>query len=507
MRLTSRPEAAWGLVLLTAAAGFFAFANPWGRFPLLVLLVPWGLAALARQAPAPGKAAKLGWLAGSLGSAASLYWIALPVHDYGSLPWILAVPCPLLLGSVLGLYSALFCWALHVSRRGLRPLAWGAFAGLAWIALEALRGWLFSGFPWLPLAAALAPWPVGIQAVGLVGAYGLSGLLAACGVWAGGPGTAPRLAACTLALVVFGYGLWAVDRPMETTGAISAVMAQGNIDQAAKWEEQTLPQAIQTYIGLTVPLLGTAPDIVIWPETSLTFFVQDRSRESEMVAAFVRKAGVPLLAGAPGYERAGREADIFNRAYLFGPGGAEGFYEKQHLVPFGEYAPFGRDVPVLSFLLQGVGAFTPGVRVAPLVSGRLAMGMLICYEVIFPELAQQRVEDGANILVSISNDAWFGFSAAPRQHLELATLRCVEQNRFMLRGTNTGITALIDPRGRILSETSLFTQTAMAVSGVGLVSEKSTYHRLHGWIEAGAALSALALLLLGAITTKRERDT
>ncbi|WP_243366683.1 apolipoprotein N-acyltransferase [Fundidesulfovibrio soli] len=507
MRPISRPDAGWALVLLVAAAGFFAFANPWGRFPALVLLVPLGLVCLARQAPTPGKAAKSGWLAGSLGAAASLYWTAIPGHDFGSLPWVLAVPCPLLLGAVLGLYTALFCWMLRVARRGLGPLALGVLAGLAWTGIEALRGWMFSGFPWLPLAVAFSPWPAAIQAAGVVGAYGLSGLLAACGVWAAGPGAAPRVAACALAMAVFGYGLWALERPVSSTSAASAVLVQGNIDQAAKWNEELLPRAVQTYIDLTTPLLASPPDIVIWPETSLTFFVQDRSRESDMVRAFVRKAGVPLLAGAPGYERTSREADIFNRAYLFGPGGEESYYEKQHLVPFGEYAPFGRDVPVLSFLLQGVGAFTPGVRVGPLRSGRLAMGMLICYEVIFPELAQQRVEDGANILVSISNDAWFGLSAAPRQHLELATLRCVEQNRSMLRATNTGITALIDPKGRILSETALFTQTATAVSGVPLVSETSPYHRLHGWIEAGAALAALALFLRSAITTKRERDT
>jgi len=164
-------------------------------------------------------------------------------------------------------------------------------------------------------------------------------------------------------------------------------------------------------------------------------------------------------------------------------------------------------VPILSALMQGVGAFTPGAKVSPLSHGRLAMGMLICYESIFPELAQRRVSDGANVLVNISNDAWFGRSAAPRQHLELAVMRAVEQNRFLLRATNTGITALIDPKGRVSGETALFVQAASAASGVGLLEEKTLYHRLHGWLEWGAALAALALWGLAAFTCKRTRGS
>ncbi|WP_243362875.1 apolipoprotein N-acyltransferase [Fundidesulfovibrio terrae] len=491
------------LVLLGTAAGFLAFANPVARLPLLVLGFPWVLAQLARQARDSRHALKLGWLTGAAAASASLYWIALPVHDYGFLPWILAVPCPLLMGAALGMYPAVFCWLLFATRESLRPMAWGALAGFSWIALEALRGWLFSGFPWLPLAAALVPWTPAIQAAALIGAYGLSGVLAACGVWLAGPGIASRAACAATLAALFTYGLWAVDQPVATSGECSAAMVQGNIDQAQKWEPDTLSRAIQQYADLSGPVLSPKPDVVIWPETALTFFVQEPGPESVQVKAFVKRAGVPLLAGAPGYERVGRNALVFNRAYLIAPSGQETFYEKEHLVPFGEYAPFGQDIPILSALLQGVGAFTPGTATAPLKAGRLAMGMLICYESIFPELAQKRVEAGANVLVNISNDAWFGRSAAPEQHLELARLRAVEQERFLLRATNTGYTALIDPKGRSSHQTQLFQEAAVAVTGVGLITETTVYHRLHGRLEAGAGLAALALLGFAAVKKRK----
>lgn len=501
-----RPDASWWLILLGAAASFLAFGNPVARLPFLVLAAPLAWALLAATAPDARRALKRGWLCGWLGASASLYWIAIPVHDYGFLPWVLAVPCPLLMGAVLGGYPALFCWAAHVAGRRLSPLALGGFAALAWTALEAAKGYLFSGFPWLPLAAALTPWPLAIQGVSVIGAYGLSGLLAGCGVWLAGPGALPRAVAALTLLLLAGHGAWALSRPVVTTGQFNAAMIQGNIDQAAKWDPQSLEQAVGSYIGLSRQVLASRPEVVIWPETALTFFVQEPSALSSMVRRFAAESGAAVLAGAPGYERRGRDADIFNRAYLVTGEGLGDFYDKEHLVPFGEYAPFGKGVPILSDLMQGVGAFTPGVKTAPLRHGRLAMGMLICYESIFPELAQARVAAGANVLVNISNDAWFGRSAAPRQHLELAVLRAVEQNRFLLRATNTGITALVDPRGRVSGETALFTEAAASVSGVGLVSETTVYHGLHGHLEFFSGFAALAVMALAAFTNKRARD-
>jgi len=498
----SGPSPLLGFALFSALSSFLAFANPFVRLPFLIVCAPWMLALIARQTSRARAAFKWGWISGALAASASLYWVVFPVHNYGLLPWPLAVPCPILMGMVLGVYPGLFCAALHIAGRSMRPLALGLFAGLAWTALEALRGWLFSGFPWLPLAVALTPWPVAIQSASIIGAFGLSGVLAACGVWLAGPGTMPRAAIAVTLVLLAGYGLWALQAPAPVDGRFNAAMIQGNVDQGVKWEPDTLDKVIRKYSALSRETLGQSPDVIIWPETALTFFVQQTSVERTLVEDFAKGQGIPLVAGAPGYERTPSGVRVFNRAYLFGPQGLGDFYDKEHLVPFGEYAPFGQDIPLLASLMQGVGAFTPGTRTAPLVSGRLAMGMLICYEAIFPGLARDRVAAGANVLVNISNDAWFGRSSAPRQHLELAAFRAVEQGRFLLRCTNTGITALISPNGRVTRETPLFEEAAVSVSGVGLISAKTVYYHIQGTLEALCALVALTLLAWAAFLKK-----
>ena len=204
-----------------------------------------------------------------------------------------------------------------------------------------------------------------------------------------------------------------------------------------------------------------------------------------------------MLVGTPGYVNAPvkRGYLLYNRAMLVDEnGGDAGHYDKEHLVPFGEYAPPGLDMPFLETLMQGVGDFTPGASVAPLRLGNLALGILICYETIFPELAQQRVADGANVLVNISNDAWFGTTSAPEQHLQLSVLRAVEQGRYVLRGTNTGISAIIDPHGRIAERGGLF--RAEVISGMATArAETTVFHRVQHLVwPVALALAALALL-------------
>ena len=497
------------LAALGAAGAFLAFANPVARFPLLIVLFPWCLGRLALSAQSPKRAFRLGWLCGTLAASAGLYWIALPVHDFGFLPWILAVPCPMAMGCVLGLYTGLFCWALARTRGAFGPVLWGVFAGLFWWGLEALKGWLFTGFPWFPLAEALVPWPWAIQSVNVVGAYGLSALLATVGVWLASaePGSKARpiLAALALSALLAGYGWWSLDRPLAPSGVFSAALIQGNVDQSVKWSPDVQEDTIRKYAGLSRETLFAKPDILLWPETAMPFFLQEQTPLSAMVRDFARQAGVPLVTGSPGFERAkGREVLVFNSAFLVNPDGAVSQYDKQHLVPFGEYAPFGSDIPILEALLQGVGAFTPGRRTAPLRWGRVAMGMLICYESIFPELAQKRVDDGANVLVNLSNDAWFGRSAAPVQQLELAALRAVEQGRSLVRATNTGISAVIDSRGRIAHPTGLFTDAAPVVDNISLFDDVTLFHLAHGWLEGLAGLAALGLLAFAALAKNRN---
>lgn len=507
--LNPRLDGARALAVLGGAGAFFAFANPVARFPLLILLFPWCLARLAQTAESPKRAFRLGWLCGTLAASAGLYWIALPVHDFGFLPWILAVPCPVAMGCVLGLYTGLFCWALAKTRQAFGPVLWGIFAGLFWWGQEVAKGWLFTGFPWFPLAEALVPWPWAIQSVNVIGAYGLSAMLAMCAVWLAsmGPGSKsrPASAACVLIVLLTGYGWWSINRPHAPTGTFSAALIQGNVDQSVKWSPDIQEETIRKYAALSRSTFSDKPDILLWPETAMPFFLQEPTPLSAMVRDFARQAGIPLVTGSPGFERVkGRDVLVYNSAFLVTPDGSISQYDKQHLVPFGEYAPFGSDIPILESLLQGVGAFTPGTRTAPLKLGRVAMGMLICYESIFPELAQKRVNDGANVLVNLSNDAWFGRSAAPVQQLELAALRAVEQGRSLVRATNTGISAVVDSKGRIHNPTGLFVDAAPVADNISLYSDTTLFHKAHGWLEGLAGLAAIGLLAWAALAKNRN---
>ncbi|MFO7876682.1 MAG: apolipoprotein N-acyltransferase, partial [Desulfovermiculus sp.] len=196
-----------------------------------------------------------------------------------------------------------------------------------------------------------------------------------------------------------------------------------------------------------------------------------------------------------------------NQAYLLDSSGAiQDVYGKQHLVPFGEYIPFGRYLPFVHKLVHGVGDFRPGDESSPLVHADLAMGGLICYEVIFSGQVQQRVKDGANILVNLSNDAWFGRSSGAWQHLNQAVLRTIEQGRYMLRATNTGISALIDSKGRILNRSEWFEPHILYVDPLYLVQKQTFYSKHFQAIRAGFFLILTGLFLLAAKHSKKKTN-
>lgn len=466
--------------ILAVCGAWLGFANPVYRLPILALLLPAGLAAASVRAPSTAKAAKTGFWIGTLAACGNLYWTTLPVHDFGGVAWPLALPVPVLMAMVLGLYTAALAAVLRFAGNRLSPWLFGLLAGLAWASMEMARGTFFTGFPWLTLAAALSPWPVAIQGAAYIGAYGLSGLLAGLAAWLAtrGPFSLQALAAVVAAAGLFFLGNQRLSAPPAKDGALHVTIVQGNVDQSRKWNPAAQEETVDKYLELTRAAIADVPtDLVVWPETAMPFYFQDHDALARKVTDFVTAIKTPLLFGAPAYERTLGGHVLFNRAFLLSPSGTESFYDKEHLVPFGEYVPFGQYLSFIHKLVEGVGDFLPGRTETPLREGRLALGGLICYEAIFPELAQQRVEAGANLLVNISNDAWFGDSAAPRQHLDLALLRAVEQGRALIRGTNTGISAVIDPRGRVMAQGGLFTELTLPCPEVPIVSETTWFHR------------------------------
>ena len=461
--LPSSPEFCGGSrgARLTAAVGALAlwagFANDAVSLPPLVVLHPLCLALLGAAAPDRRAALRRGWLCAWAGHMAALYWLAVPVHNVGGFPWPLAVPCALFVAACLSAAGGLFALAaFHLRQRPASVFIPGLAA--VWYTLE----WGFAvvaGFPWLPLAGALAAWPVLTQAADTVGASMTGALWTAAILGAGWPGGTMRrrCAGLVIMLLLLAYGSWRLrESPADPSpvgpDTLSVLFVEGNIDQNLKWTPAFQRRTTETYLTLTRAGLDERPEekpLIIWPETALPYDFSRFTLYAGAIRGLAAAARTPLLTGVPGFEGHGAARRVYNRALLIGPDGEPlGSYDKEHLVPFGEYVPSWLDWEWLAPLLQEIGAYTPGESTAPLRIGRLALGMLICYEGVFPWLAQDRVAKGANILVDISNDGWFGATPAPRQHLFLTALRAIEQRRWILRGTNTGISAVIDDRGR-----------------------------------------------------------
>ncbi|MBQ4133268.1 MAG: apolipoprotein N-acyltransferase, partial [Desulfovibrionaceae bacterium] len=227
----------------------------------------------------------------------------------------------------------------------------------------------------------------------------------------------------------------------------------------------------------------------------------------EDIQAMVRQEAVHLLFGAPEMERSPGKTAIYNRAYLLDPAGRTlNYYDKEHLVPFGEYAPSWLRIPILEFLLEQVGNLDPGTHTAPLRIStpvwEARIGMLICYEAIFPELARKRVADGSNIFLTISNDAWFGDTSAPEQHLQLAAMRAVEQGKWLVRATNTGISTIIDQHGQRRVQSGLFTTETL--SALAYTQEGTTLFYLIGPYLPYLLIFTLALLLISGYIERRK---
>lgn len=497
----------WGCA--GAVGLFIGFPNPLWQMPLAALLFPLALTVLGLGAQSKAQAFQQGWLTGLAGASAALYWIALPLHNVGMIPWIFAVPCAMALGAYVGLYAGLFSLVAFQLRQH-PPFIRAMELGLVWYLLEFVRGFLFTGFSWLSLSTAFVPWPAFLQGASVLGGYALGGLFVTLLCWLCAPLLPPNAAqeradkrslwqahtrnglagASLLGLLLLGGYVHLRQQPVitaKTPDVLPVIFVEGNIDQNQKWEAAHQKSTVELYTRLTQKALQEhdgPPPLVVWPETAMPFYYQEHSLYNPALRNFATEHGITLVLGAPGYRKnaAERRFQIFNRAYLVSPSGSEaGFYEKEHLVPFGEYLP-----PLLAFdflkpLLQGVGDFTVGTAVAPLQTGDLSLGMLICYESIFPELAQERVRQGANILLNISNDGWFGESSAAEQHLQLAAVRSVEQGRWLLRGTNTGISAVFDHVGRLVARGGQFTAQAVPAF-MQLRTQTTPYHALAPWL-------------------------
>lgn len=468
------------LALLAGAMQTLTYA-PYEFWPLGVFSA--GLMYQVLLFSPPGKTAFIGWYygLGVFGSGAS--WVYVSIHDYG----YTAAPLAALLTFLFAAFLALFCVLQAVvfkrfilrnrshslllnSDQPAQPVLLSALSFAAvWVLTDWLRSWLLTGFPWLYLGyghvlsplANLAPLG-GVHLITLVVA--LTGALLSLFATPFRSRSSLRWGALMTATLWLGAALLPGEgftQPASST-PLKVALAQGNINQLLKWQAEHRMHSIEVYERLSAPLWEDT-DILLWPETAIPFFqdtadflLQDLSRRAQ-------DTHTTLITGIP-YRLPPRPDEDYPVMHnsITSLGSGSGIYHKQKLVPFGEYVPLQSVLRgIIRFLDLPMSAFQPGQPNQP---GLLANGYVaapfICYEIVYPDFVAESAQ-GSHFLVTISNDAWFGASIGPLQHLQIAQMRSLETGRYTLRGTNNGITAIVDPRGRVMERAPQFEEAML----------------------------------------------
>ena len=459
-----------------------------------------------------------GHIAGIFFFTPVLYWLNHVMMHFGGLNPVVAFALYLLLVVYLASFWAGACWcSARIVRFTAVPL-WVVFP-LVWVGMEYLRSHMLTGFPWGSIIYTQAALPVLVQSADLGGIWlpmlvlvGANTVLALTYVSLKqrklNPGL--RSAWISMALLLGAnllYGIHAMDLhgntrtdagAREGVNRLDLALIQANIDQDQKWLISSRAATMQLYTDMSNA--NADVDLIVWPESATPFYYQDnRSRYSAVVDDIARRHGVELLFGSPARVRLKQGYSYLNSAYLLDRRGmVAGRSDKVHLVPFGEYVPLGTILWFVDKMAAGVGDFRPGEMNLLPVCGHPA-GVLICYEAIFPELARTQVYHGAQLLFNLTNDAWFGDTPAPHQHLNMVRFRAIENRRWVARCANTGVSALIDPAGNVHGARDIF--TAGVVKGTVSFEAYKTMYTCHGDI-----LPRLALfLLLGWMWQSRKK--
>jgi len=432
---------------------------------------------------------QLGFLAGILSSLGIFYWVTHAMHHYGGLDTITSFSILFLMVLYLALYFGAFAWlwGLYPSR-GFLALLW---APSIWVGLEYIRAYLLTGFPWELLGHSQYNRLPVIQVAEIAGVYGISFLIMLVNqtlyllLWFDHPfqnwSRKWKEAVLTLSLLtltlIFGY--WSLSNQMQKdqqAPTLNISVIQGNIDQSLKWNPAFQEETIRIYKDLTLQPLPKAPDLVVWPETAAPFYFLNENHLTPVLFQLAQETQAHLLFGSPAAAFQQGKIHFYNRAYLLGPEGRLSFYDKVHLVPFGEYVPLRRFLPFVGKIVPAIGDFSPGSGSYGLSHPKGKIGVLICFETIFPELSRAFIQEDCRVLVNMTNDAWYGRTSAPYQHLSMLTFRAVENRGWIARAANTGFSAFIDSSGRILKMIPLF-QTGETYATIPLRGEKTFYNR------------------------------
>jgi apolipoprotein N-acyltransferase len=446
----------------------------------------------------------LGLVTGVIYFAGTLYWITHVMVVYGHLPAATGVAVNAALVAYLALYPALFAVLIRriVMAFGTRFLM---AAPIVWVATEFGRTHLFTGFPWVLLGYSQTGVLPVAQLASVFGVYGVSALVAAVSAAAATAVLARRPAewipavgvTAGVVMVTAVAGALRLHGGALTSGDVVRVgLVQGNVDQADKWNVARAAGIFEDYMRLSREVIDGGATLVVWPESSAPFRFEEHHEGSERIRRLARDARVSILVGSDEVEP-GATPRYFNSAMMVSPDGSTGgVYRKLHLVPFGEYVPLRSVFFFAAPLIETVADFSPGEDAVLLPVGNRLVSTAICYEIVYPGLVREFVRGGSDLLVTITNDAWFGRTSAPYQHFTQAAMRAIENGRYLVRSANTGISGIVDPYGRVLAASRLF-EPAVIVADVRYRDTLTIYTRT-GDVFAYASVVVVLAMVVGA---------
>lgn len=412
-------------------------------------------------ADGPWESFFLGWLSHMVAWLLMVPWVIRVMSHYGGLPLPVGIAIFVAMAIYLGLYGGIFGFLFWRLNPGILFRRW-LLVALAWVAVEFFRSFaLMGGFPWNLIATALIDYTPLVQFDRVAGPYALGVLLLLPSItvaWlmVARPRGIERIIVSALVVIVvvvwWATGLVAAKLVMRPNGMpmAHAALLQPNISQEMRWDQSNLGALFQKMMSMTDAAASRGAEVVIWPESTVPLSYARTDFFKDAIESLSRTRGVDIILGSIA-EDGQSPRKLWNAAFLVSSGRTIGHYDKIRLVPFGEYVPFRKMLFFAGKLVHDVGDFQFGTNDSPL-AGRFVYGPAICYEVVFPEIPRTQVVHGANVLVTITNDAWYDGTSAPRQHLNMARMRAVETDRYLLRAGTTGISALVDPTGRILKE-------------------------------------------------------
>src|SRR5579859_33637 len=453
------------------------------------------LVAVTHRRQSRRRALLLGLITGIVYFSGTLYWLVATMTTFGDL----STPLATFAAAVLVLYLSLFPAAFAAIQARFAS-AFGPIALLAapatWVATEMGRTYILDGFPWELVGYSQASVLPVAQVASLVGVYGMSALVvlvSAASAFAAIDQSARRWrVAAIVGALVLGAGLWGALRirsgALTSAGVgIRVAVLQGNIPADQKWDPKLRQAIMDRYIGMTREAIGRGAQFVLWPESATPLPYEQDVAGGEAIRRLARQARITLLIGSDQVEpvrpapSTKPEVRSYNAAYLIRPDGATAaIYRKIHLVPFGEYVPFGRILSFVGPIISAVGEmnpFYPGTDAVVLPVAGHSASTAICYEVIYSSLIRDFVLHGSELLTTITNDAWYGWSSAAYQHWQQASMRSIEEGRYLARAANTGISGFVDPYGRVLQESEMF-QSAVLMEDVRFLKVRTVYNRI-----------------------------